>query len=54
MRTYKYIRFPELRRQYRSRKKLLRRIRSFMITAVFCLGYGIAVGLMLTGLWFAF
>ncbi len=54
MRSYQYIPFPELRRQYERRLKLRRMQADFFMATVISAAYGIMTGLMLAGVWVEF
>lgn len=54
MRRYQYIPFPELRRQYERRRRLIKALADITIVVTISASYGIVIGLMVTGMWFTF
>lgn len=54
MKQYEYIPFPELRRQYRHKRRIRKMLTGFIETMIISAAYGIAIGLMLTGMWITF
>ncbi len=53
MRPYKYIPFPELRRQHKRRLKLRRMLADSLIAVVWA-ACGVMAGLMAAGMWIEF
>ena len=51
MKSYRYIPFPELRRQYRQERKRKQRIAEFVKMSLLAIGYGIIMGMMAAGIW---
>ena len=51
MGTYKYIPFPELRRQYRQERKRKKQLAEFVKMSLLAIIYGIIMGMMAAGIW---
>ncbi len=51
MKSYRYIPFPELRRQYRQERKRKQQIAEFVKMSLLAIGYGIIMGMMAAGIW---
>lgn len=54
MRSYQYIPFPELRRQYERRRRLRKALPELVIKILISVVCGIFMGLILTGMWIEF
>ncbi|MCI8534757.1 MAG: hypothetical protein HFG68_04190 [Hungatella sp.] len=51
MKTYQYIPFSELRRQYRQERKRRKQLAEFVKMSLLAIGYGIIMGMMAAGIW---
>ena len=51
VKSYRYIPFPELRRQYRQERKRKQQIAEFVKMSLLAIGYGIIMGMMAAGIW---
>jgi len=54
VKSYKYIPYPELRRQYGRRCRLRKMLADVVATVVIPTAYGAMVGVMLAGVWITF